>query len=134
MIIQDNYIIPEKGKLLHCLYNNKLYKNKIKLDYIWDSNTPHLLTEEDFEEVDESEFECIDNVWYDFRNMSYAAIKTLIIKLHYSNDDQIALMINYQQSPEQYQEAYETMQNWRVYAKEVAKRFTDGSILTPTMV
>ncbi len=121
MIKQDDIIKAEEGKILIYKPENKLWGKAARLS----TYKGHTLTEEDFEEVDESNLECIDNVWYDFRGMSYADIKTLIIKLHYSNDDQIALMLNYQSDPNEYKEKYDVMQNWRSYASGIAKKYTD---------
>ncbi len=121
MIKQDNIIKAEEGKILIYKPENKPWGKAARLAQY----KGHTLTEEDFEEVDEGDLECIDNVWYDFRNMSYADIKTRIIKLHYSNDDQIALMLNYQSDPDRYKEKYDIMQDWRSYASEIAKKYTD---------
>ena len=121
MIKQDNIIKADEGKILIYKPENKIWGRAARLAQY----KGHTLTEEDFEEVDDSNLECIDNVWYDFRNMSYADIKTLIIKLHYSNDDQIALMLNYQSDPDRYKEKYDIMQDWRSYASEIAKKYTD---------
>lgn len=115
MIRQDDIIKAEEGKILLYKPDNKLWGKAARLAQYKD----HILTEEDFEEVDESEFECIDNAWYDFRNMSYAAIKTFIIKLHYSNDDQIAIILNNNE------EKMREMQEWREFASLIAKKYSN---------
>lgn len=115
MIRQDDIIKADEGKILVYKPENKLWGKAARLAIY----KGHILTEEDFEEVDESEFECIDNVWYDFRNMSYAAIKTFIIKLHYSNDDQIAIMLNNDE------EKMREMQEWREFASLTAKKYSN---------
>lgn len=113
MIKQDDIIKAGESKILRYKPENKLWGKAARLA----TYKGHTLTEEDFEEVDESNLECIDNVWYDFRNMSYAAIKTLIIKLHYSNDDQIAIMLNNDEKK------MREMQEWREFASRVAKNY-----------
>lgn len=120
MIRQDDIIKAEEGKLLLYKPENKLWGKAARLA----NYKGHTLTEEDFEEVNESNLECIDNVWYDFRNMSYAAIKTFIIKLHYSNDDQIAIMLNNEiDMSGEATERYRKMQEWREYATTIAKKY-----------
>lgn len=120
MITQDDIIKAEEGKLLIYKPENKFWGKAARLTYY----KGHILTEEDFEEIDDSEFECIDNVWYDFKNMSYAAIKTFIIKLHYSNDDQIAIMLNNEiDMSGEATERYREMQEWREYATTIAKKY-----------
>lgn len=121
MIIQDDIIRAEEGKLLVYTTERKPWGKAARLT----TYKKHLLTAEDFEEADESEFECIDNEWYDFRNHTYAYIKTAVIKIRYSNDDQIALMLNYQVNPEGYEEAYNAMQEWRDYAALIANKYTN---------
>ncbi len=115
MIKEDDIIKAEEGKILLYKPENKPWGKAARLAQY----KGHILTEEDFEEVDESNLECIDNVWYDFRNMSYAAIKTLIIKLHYSNDDQIAIMLNDDE------DKMREMQEWCEYASIIACRCTN---------
>lgn len=120
MIKQDDIIKAEEGKILLYKPENKLWGKAARLAQY----KGHILTEEDFEEIDESEFECIDNVWYDFKNMSYAAIKTFIIKLHYSIDDQLAIMLNNEiDMSGEATERYREMQEWREYATTIAKKY-----------
>lgn len=113
MIRENDIIKADQGKILVYKPENKPWGETARLaEY-----KGHKLTEEDFEEVDESEFELIDDVWYDFRNKSYAYIKTFIIKLHYSNDDQIAIILNNDE------DKMNEMQEWREYASEVARKY-----------
>lgn len=49
------------------------------------------------------------------------AIKTSIIKSRYSNDDQIALMLNKDESEEDAM-YYDKMQEWREFAGEIAQK------------
>lgn len=113
MITQDDIIKAEEGKVLFYTPENLLWGKAARLA----NYKGHQLTVEDFEEVDESEFELIDDVYYDFRNKPYAYIKTFIIKLHYSNDDQIAIMLNNNV------DKMNEMQEWREYASEVAIKY-----------
>ncbi len=52
--------------------------------------------------------------------MDYAGIKTKMIKLRYSNDDQLALMLNKDNSEED-TELYNKMQEWRAWSGTFAK-------------
>ncbi len=52
--------------------------------------------------------------------LDYATIKTAIIKLRYSNDDQMALILNKDSSPEDAL-LYAKMQAWRDFAADVAR-------------
>ena len=52
--------------------------------------------------------------------MDYVGIKTKLIKMKYSNDDQIALILNKDNSEED-AALYEYMQNWREWASYFAK-------------
>ena len=53
--------------------------------------------------------------------MSYAEWKTKIIKWRYSNDDQIAILINKDDSEEDIIK-YNRMQEWREYAAKLARK------------
>ncbi len=50
---------------------------------------------------------------------TYEEVKTAIIKTRYSNDDQIAVMLNRERS-EAHAEAYRRMQQWRSFAAMLA--------------
>ena len=52
--------------------------------------------------------------------MDYAGIKTKMIKLRYSNDDQLALILNKDNSEED-TELYNKMQEWREWSGTFAK-------------
>lgn len=56
--------------------------------------------------------------------MSYAGIKTRLITSRYSNDDQMALILNHGKSDED-TELFDKMQEWRDWAGEVAKIVTN---------
>lgn len=120
-------LIADKGKVLYCTFLESVYGKEISLGNIYyDKNgillkEPYLLEMKDFREIDESDIELCENI-KPF-NASYADIKTAIIKLKYSNDDQIALILNYQDDPEKYYEAYNEMQNWRDKASKLAKKY-----------
>ena len=115
MIKQDDIIVADEGKILVYKPENKVWGKIARLAQY----KGHTLTEEDFEEVDESVLERIDNIWYDFRSMTYAAIKTFVIKLHYSNDDQIAIILNNDE------DKMREMQEWREYAASIAGKYTN---------
>ena len=115
MTRQDDIIKADERKLLVYTPTGKLWGKAARLSVY----NGRQLTEDDFEEVDDSEFEHIDNSWYDFRGKSYTHIKTFIIKLHYSNDDQIAIMLNDDE------DKMREMQEWREYAASVARNYTN---------
>ena len=66
------------------------------------------------------------------KKLDYAGIKTKMIKLRYSNDDQLALMLNKDNSEED-TELYDKMQEWREWSgrfdKEVMAKSEEEIIL-----
>lgn len=56
--------------------------------------------------------------------LDYASIKTKMIKLRYSNDDQLALMLNKDNSEED-KMYYDKMQEWREFSGHIAKLFCE---------
>lgn len=54
------------------------------------------------------------------RSLKYADVKTAVIKSRYSDDDQIALVLNRDKSPEK-ELLYQKMQLWRDFAADIAK-------------
>lgn len=61
--------------------------------------------------------------------MEYAAVKERIIKSRYSNDDQIAIMLN-KDTDREGAVYYQKMQEWREFATEVARIVEDAFIST----
>lgn len=59
-------------------------------------------------------------------SLDYATVKTRIIMSRYSNDDQMALILNNGKS-EQDTLLYNKMQEWREWAGVIAKQVTDGN-------
>ncbi len=53
--------------------------------------------------------------------LDYNTIKTLFIKQRYTNDDQIAIMINKDSGDPEDIDAYKRMQAWRNYAAHISK-------------
>ena len=119
MVRTEDIIRADKDKVLFYKPENRIWGKAARLAKYKD----HILTEDDFEEVSEDLIVVIDDKSYYFRGMSYAEIKMFVIKLHYSNDDQIALMLNYQSNPSKYEQAYQNMQNWRDYAGNIASKY-----------
>lgn len=120
MIKQDDIIKAEEGKVLLYTPDNIIWGKAARLAKFKE----HVLVESDFTEIPIDGLEVIDGVYYDFKNMSYAAIKTFIIKLHYSNDDQIAIMLNNEiDMSGEATERYKKMQEWREYATTIAKKY-----------
>ena len=57
------------------------------------------------------------------RSLDYASVKTAVIKMRYSNDDQMAIVLN-KDNGEEDALLYERMQEWREFAAEVARLAT----------
>ena len=57
------------------------------------------------------------------KNLDYGTIKAAVIKMRYSNDDQMALILNKDSSDEGTM-LYQKMQEWRDFAAEVARQAT----------
>lgn len=126
MKLIDNILYSENDLILRRIADKIIFGNELYLGYTYYINgkllpEPKLEVPEDYEEVLPLEIE--GNTYY-LEEYTYAAIKTFVVKLKYSNDDQIALMLNYQENPDKYQEAYDTMQAWRDYAGEVAREYS----------
>ena len=60
-----------------------------------------------------------------FKNGTYADYKKAIIQKKYSNDDQIAIMLNKDSGEEIDLLAYQKMQEWRDWASLVAKKIME---------
>ena len=59
------------------------------------------------------------------KNSAYGDYKSAIIKKRYSNDDQIAIMLNKDDSEED-RIRYERMMQWRKFAAELAKKIINN--------
>ena len=62
----------------------------------------------------------VPKVKFYFSKSDYATVKTEMIKKQYSNDDQIAIMLNAQLSEED-KMYYDKMQEWREFSGHIAK-------------
>ena len=62
----------------------------------------------------------VPKVKFYFSKSDYATVKTEMIKKQYSNDDQIAIMLNAQLSEED-KMYYDKMQEWRKFSGYIAK-------------
>lgn len=62
----------------------------------------------------------VPKVKFYFSKSDYATVKTEMIKKRYSNDDQIAIMLNAQLSEED-KLYYDKMQEWREFSGHIAK-------------
>lgn len=58
-------------------------------------------------------------------NGTYDDYKTKMIKARYSNDDQIAIMLNKDSGNEEDTLAYQRMQEWREYSAKVATKIME---------
>lgn len=126
---EGTIITPDEGKVLYCKWNNAIY-DSFSLGYIYyrygnkKLDSPYLLTEDDFEEIDPPQDNqiIIDGERYTVESMDYAYLKTYIVKLHYSNDDQIAIILNRDERGGN-DEAYAEMQDWRDKAGFIARMY-----------
>lgn len=115
MIREGDIIKADEGKVLYCTYTHQVWGKSVRLGTLFE----HKLLGDDFIEVDDSGYEVIDGVYYDFNGKSYDCIKRLIIQLHYSIDDQIAIMLNNDD------DKMREMQEWREFAKNIAKKYVN---------
>ena len=67
----------------------------------------------------------VPKVKFYFSKSDYATVKTEMIKKRYSNDDQIAIMLNKDSGLEEDFFAYQKMQEWREWASTVAKKIVE---------
>ena len=86
-----------------------------------------MMTDEDTEDNDSIITEINEGRLYVYgmdmgapETMDYKGIKAAIIKVKYSNDDQIAIILNREDSQED-EARYQEMQRWREFAAGVAK-------------
>ena len=87
---------------------------------------------EDFEEltIDLNSGSIHDGlIWFDnavmqVRKLDYVGWKTYIVKLRYTNDDQIAIMLNKDNSEEDLLR-YNKMQEWREWASELSAKILE---------
>lgn len=87
---------------------------------------------EDFEEltIDLNSGSIHDGlIWFDnavmqLRKLDYVGWKTHIVKIRYSNDDQIAIILNKDNSEEDLLR-YNKMQEWRVWAGQLANKILE---------
>ena len=66
----------------------------------------------------------VPKVKFYFSKSDYATVKTEMIKKRYSNDDQIAIMLNAQLSEED-KMYYDKMQEWREFSGYIAKSINE---------
>ena len=129
MVVEGSYIIADLGKVLYCTFDGVMYGREVILGYVYYAKgeplqEAHLLTAEEFIEIEDPLIAEM-KAKYDGKTPSYAEVKSDVVKVRYSYDDQIALMINYQDDPEKYRKAYEEMQQWRNIASYIAKEITN---------
>ena len=67
----------------------------------------------------------VPKVKFYFSKSDYATVKTEMIKKRYSNDDQIAIILNKDSGLEEDLFAYQKMQEWREWASTVAKKIME---------
>ena len=117
MFIKGRKIYADKGKYL----KHKNF-NIIGLVLV-DNNRDYIEVDmpEDYGlEVDEGKIYLCDRKFiFDPKDLTYSEIKTTVIKSRYSEDDQIALILNKDLSEEGLF-LFNKMQEWREFASEIA--------------
>ena len=118
MFIKSNMIYSEAGYILKC-------DNKKAFQLPYDSSKVYIEIPIDITNTKiESGMMNMDGVV--FRNnekYDYGQWKANIIKKRYSNDDQIAIMLN--RGDEESNMIYNKMMQWREYASVLAKKFVE---------
>ena len=118
MFIKGNMIYSEAGYILKC-------DNKKAFQLPYDSSKTYIEIPIDITNTKiESGMINMDGVV--FRNnekYDYGQWKANIIKKRYSNDDQIAIMLN--RGDEESNMIYNKMMQWREYASVLAKKFVE---------
>ena len=118
MFIKGNMIYSEAGYILKC-------DNKKAFQLPYDSSKMYIEIPIDITNTKiESGMINMDGVI--FRNnekYDYSQWKANIIKKRYSNDDQIAIMLN--RGDEESNMIYNKMMQWREYASMLAKKFVE---------
>lgn len=129
MTIKDNIIQADEGKVLVRKSDGFACGKEVTLGYVYFVDgkklaEPYQEKADDFEEV--YELYCNDYTPFYVSNLNYSDIKSEVVKLHYSYDDQIAIMLNYLEEPENevFKNKYEEMQEWREIAAEVARKYS----------
>ena len=118
MFIKSNMIYSEAGYILKC-------DNKKAFQLPYDASKEYIEIPIDITNTKiESGMINMDGVV--FRNnekYDYGQWKANIIKKRYSNDDQIAIMLN--RGDEESNMIYDKMMQWREYASVLAKKFVE---------
>lgn len=126
MTVEDNVIRSAGGKVLRRKSDGAVFGTELSLGYTYwiggVKQTPPVLEKpEDYEDVTEVKVSDTESVYTN--DLSYSNLKAMIVKLRYSYDDQIALMLNYMEKPEEYKERYDAMLMWRDVAGEAARMY-----------
>ena len=142
----NNHFKASEGKVFRRLSDKRIFGNELYLGYIYYIGEiklyePLLECIEHYEEVDEGT-EDNDSIIIEINegrlyiygmnmgtpeSMDYKGVKSAIVKVKYSNDDQIAIILNREDSQED-EVRYQEMQRWREFAAEVAKKVVDALI------
>ena len=140
----NNHFKASEGKVFRRLSDKRIFGNELYLGYIYYIGKiklyePLLECIEHYEEVDEGT-EDNDSIIIEINegrlyvygmnmgipeSMDYKGLKSAIIKVKYSNDDQIAIILNREDSTED-EVRYQEMQRWREFAADVAKKVVAG--------
>lgn len=130
MIINGNIITADDDKILIRKSDGLVFGHQLELGYTWYIggkllSQPHLEVPEDY--IDGYEI-VLDDTGYRFCifEKEYGEIKSAVVKLRYSPEDQIAILCNIGLDPENeyYKQRYDDMQVWREYAGKIAEQYS----------
>lgn len=127
-------MFTKNNKLHSEAYKYLKHKTKNIIGFSFNSTN---ISESDYEEKDlviDDNIELVDKtikfksvpLLFIIDEIDYASIKTTIIKKRYSDDDQMALILNKDNSNEDL-EYYNKMQEWRNFAADIARKVVNLS-------
>ena len=118
MFIKSNMIYSEAGYILKC-------DNKRAFQMPYDSSKEYIEIPIDITntKIESVMFNMDGVVFRNNEKYDYGQWKANIIKKRYSNDDQIAIMLN--RGDEESNMIYNKMMQWREYASILAKKFVE---------
>lgn len=133
MIIEGKLIKADEGKYLQRISDGVIFGTELTLGYTHYINgvkcTPPI-QEKATDYIDVTEIKVSDTESIYVTDLSYSLLKAAIVKLKYSYDGQIAIIINHQIEPNNdvYTKKYNDMQDWREKAGVIAKQYAKGGV------
>lgn len=133
MKINGSIITADEGKVLMRLADSLVCGTELNLGFTYyiggkKLDVPHMEVPSDY--IDATELKFDDNESIYVTDLNYSALKAAIVKLKYNYDNQIAIILNHQASPdnEVYTTKYNDMQDWREKACVIAKQYAKGGV------